>query len=57
MAQSIEHPTLGFGSGHALRENEPCFGLADQWSLLESLSPSPSTPPPPYALSQINKPF
>ena len=46
MAQSVEHPTVGFGSSHDLTvyEFEPCIGLrATVWGLLEI--PSLSTPP------------
>ena len=50
MAQSVEHSTLGFGSGHDLtvREFEPhvglCVGSVDPaWgSLFLSLCPSPA---------------
>ena len=55
VAQSVKHPTLGFGSGHDLMVHEfgPCIGLcADSeepaWDSL-SLSPSPS---PTHALSR-----
>ena len=49
MAQSIEHPTLGFGSGHdlAIHEFEPHIGLwADGMSLLGILCLLLSVPPP-----------
>ena len=53
--QSVKHPTLGFSSGHDLTvvEFEPRIGLCaggaePAW---DSLSPSPSAPPP-LSLSQ-----
>ena len=49
VAQSVEHPTLDFSSGHDLtvREFNPCVGLCTDsaepsW---DSLSPSLSAPP------------
>ena len=51
MAQSVEHPTLGFSSGHDLtvREFEPCVRLHDKIEKLAwrfSLSLLLSGPPP-----------
>ena len=46
MAQLVEHPTLGFGSGHDLmvREFEPALTLQSLLGIL-SLSLSLSAPP------------
>ena len=40
MAQSVEHPTLDFGSGRDLGVvgSSPCGALHSKWSLLEILS-------------------
>ena len=59
MAQLVEHPTLGFGSGHALMAHgfESLIGLcADSVEpALHSLSPSLSALPPlTLSLSKIN---
>ena len=55
MAQSVKHPTLGFGAGHDLEvcEFEPCIRFcADSAEPAgDSLSPSLSAPPVP-SLSQ-----
>ena len=49
MAQSVERPTLGFGSGHDLpvRESKPHMGLAaiSAEPASDRLSPSLSVPP------------
>ena len=38
VAQSVMHPTLGFGSGHDLTVGAPCRALCFAWSLLGILS-------------------
>lgn len=47
VVQSVEHPTLSFGSNHNLRlmRSSPMLGSPSAWSLLRSLSPSPLSPP------------
>jgi len=54
VAQSVERPTLDFGSDHDLRvlESSPASGSALS---VESACPSPSTPPPARTLSLSNK--
>ena len=63
MAQSVEHPTLDFGSGHDLWvvDRAPWQAWHSLGSLLEILSPFPSAPFPVrahsfslFSLSQIN---
>ena len=50
MAQSVEHPTLDFSSGHDLtvQEIEPCMGLCSDSTepAWDSFSLSLSAPPP-----------
>jgi len=48
VAQSLEFPTVGFGSGHDLRvvKSNPASG-SELGLEPASDSPSPSTPPPP----------
>jgi len=48
VAQSVKRPTLGFGSGRdlSIMRSSPKSGWCSVWSLLETLSPSPSAPPP-----------
>ena len=54
-AQLVECLTLDFGSGHDLRvvRLNPALGsMLSMESALDSLSPSPSTPPSPSLLSK-----
>ena len=53
VAQSVEHPTLDFGSGHDLRVLRLSLPLLLLSS--ESTCPSPSIPPLALSLKQINK--
>ena len=59
VAQSIERPTLGFGSGHDLmvRGSEPHFGLCtdSEEPAWDTLSPSLSAPPPLTLASSLSK--
>ena len=59
MAQSVNHLTLGFSSGHNLRVMRLSLMLGSML-IGEFASPSPSAPPPApalHAVSQINNLF
>ena len=58
MAQSTEHLTLGFSSGHDLRVvrwSPTADSMLSRESAEDSLSPSLSAPPSALFVSQINE--